>query len=97
MMSSVQPMTSSRLRILYIEDELDIREVATLALQSVGGFIVEACSSGEQALRAVAQFRPNFILLDVMMPNMDGPTTLRETLNKSPSCRYYYLRSAERG
>jgi CheY-like chemotaxis protein len=71
-------MTASPLRILYIEDELDIRQVATFALETVGGFVVEACSSGEQALRTLAQFKPDMILLDVMMPGMDGPTTLKK-------------------
>ncbi|MEO8627885.1 MAG: response regulator [Betaproteobacteria bacterium] len=65
------------MRILYVEDEADIREVATLALETVGGFTVEACSSGEQALRAFASFKPDLIVLDVMMPGMDGPTTLK--------------------
>jgi diguanylate cyclase (GGDEF)-like protein len=71
-------MTAAPLRILYIEDELDIRQVATFALETVGGFVVEACSSGEQALRTLAQFKPDLILLDVMMPGMDGPTTLQK-------------------
>ncbi|MEO8628836.1 MAG: response regulator [Betaproteobacteria bacterium] len=66
------------MRILYVEDEADIRAVATLALEAVGGFTVEACSSGEQALSAFASFKPDLIVLDVMMPGMDGPTTLKQ-------------------
>ncbi len=68
---------SSLERILYVEDDLDIQTVATLALEVVGGFNVKVCSSGEQALEEVVAFAPDMILLDVMMPGMDGPTTLK--------------------
>lgn len=63
-------------RILYVEDETDIQEVARLALEMVGGFTVMICSSGEEAIKAAPEFSPELILLDVMMPGMDGPTTL---------------------
>ena len=63
-------------RILYIEDEPDIRAVASIALESVGGFTLKTCSSGEEALESAAAFDPDLILLDVMMPGMDGPSTL---------------------
>lgn len=65
-------------RILYVEDEPDIQTVAKLALETVGGFTVMVCSSGEQAQREAEDFAPDMILLDVMMPGMDGPTTLRK-------------------
>jgi len=64
-------------RILYVEDEADIRAVAQLALESVGGFTVKPCSSCEEALREAEAFVPDMILLDVMMPGMDGPSTLK--------------------
>ena len=64
-------------RILYVDDEPDIREVARIALEVVGGFEVEVCESGETALTKVPEFQPDLILLDVMMPGMDGPTTLQ--------------------
>lgn len=64
-------------RILYVEDEADIQAVAKLALEMVGGFTVKVCSSGEDALREAADFDPDLLLLDVMMPGMDGPTTLK--------------------
>lgn len=64
-------------RIFYVEDEPDIQAVAKLALELVGGFTVKICSSGEQALREVVAFAPDMILLDVMMPGMDGPGTLK--------------------
>lgn len=64
-------------KILYVEDEPDIQTVARLSLESLGGFTVEICSSGEEALARAPLFEPDLILLDVMMPGMDGPTTLR--------------------
>jgi CheY-like chemotaxis protein len=63
-------------RILYVDDEDDIREVATLALELDSGLTVRTCASGAEALDAAAAWQPDLILLDVMMPHMDGPTTL---------------------
>lgn len=63
-------------RILYVEDEADIQAVAKLSLEMVGGFTVKICSSGEEALREAEAFAPDMILLDVMMPGIDGPNTL---------------------
>lgn len=63
-------------RVLYVEDEPDIQEVVRLALEMVGGFEVEVCGSGRDALARAQEYRPDLILLDVMMPGMDGPTTL---------------------
>ena len=64
-------------RILCIEDEEDIRKVQLIALESLGGFTVLACASGAEAIQAAAAFAPQMILLDVMMPGMDGPATLK--------------------
>ena len=63
-------------RILYVEDDPDIRSVAKLALEAVGGFAIEDCSSGREALEKAEDFAPQLMILDVMMPDMDGPTTL---------------------
>jgi len=63
-------------RVLYVEDDSDIRAVAQIALEVVGGLNLRACSSGTEALQAAESFRPDLLLLDVMMPGMDGPTTL---------------------
>ena len=63
-------------RVLYVEDDPDIREVARLALEVVGGLTILACESGEDALARLAGFAPDLLLLDVMMPGMDGPTLL---------------------
>jgi len=61
--------------VLYIEDEADIREVAEFALEDEG-FVLTPCVSGQEALDKAEALTPDLILLDVMMPGMDGPTTL---------------------
>lgn len=63
-------------KILYAEDEADIREIAVLAIEAIGGFEVATCESGANVLALAREFHPQLILLDVMMPVMDGPTTL---------------------
>ena len=63
-------------RILYVEDEASIRTIAVTVLEAVGGFTVTACSSGKEALAAAPEANADLILLDVMMPEMDGPATL---------------------
>ena len=63
-------------RILHVEDDPSIQAVARVALEAVGGFQVLSCNCGQDALDQVQGFAPDFILLDVMMPGMDGPQTL---------------------
>ncbi|WP_251977370.1 response regulator [Salinicola avicenniae] len=63
-------------RILHVEDDLSIQEVARVALEIVGGFEVESCEDGLTALPRAEAWQPDLILLDVMMPGIDGPTTL---------------------
>jgi len=70
-------------RVLHVEDEPDIREVALMALEFVGGMTVMQAGSGLEALQQARTFAPELILMDVMMPGMDGPSTLAE-LRKSP-------------
>ncbi len=64
-------------RILYVEDEPDIRVVAQMALEAVGKFTVIPCASGQEALNAAPGAGADLLLLDVMMPGMDGPSTLK--------------------
>ena len=64
------------LKVLYVDDDADICEVATLALELDPGIEVKSESSGASGLATAALWRPDAILLDVMMPLMDGPTTL---------------------
>ena len=71
-------------RILYVDDEADIREIATLSLALDPEFEVRSCGSGAEALATVDGWQPDLILLDVMMPGMDGPTTLAK-LREKPS------------
>ena len=54
-------------RIMHVEDDPSIQQVAKIALEAVGGFTVHTCSSGTQALADYADFAPQLILLDVMM------------------------------
>ncbi len=73
-------------RVLIIDDEDDIREVAALSLESVAGWEVIRASSGIEGLARAAEYQPDAILLDVMMPGMDGPSTFRE-LRKNEATR----------
>ncbi len=73
----------SAIRILHVDDEPDIREIVDMSLGLNPDFEVRACSSGAEAIAAAAEWSPFLILLDVMMPGMDGPTTLTQ-LRKNP-------------
>ena len=64
--------------ILYVDDEPDIREVVQMSLSLVEHLDVQTCESGERALQVLPQLRPDLVLLDVMMPGMDGPSTLQK-------------------
>lgn len=70
------PMTTLE-RILLVDDEADIRHVARLALEALGGFEIAECSSGLSAPEAALAHKPQLILMDVMMPGRDGPETLK--------------------
>ena len=63
-------------KILYVEDDPDIQEIAKLALVDVGGFSVHICSYGREAVQLTPQFKPDLIILDVMMPDIDGLTLI---------------------
>ncbi|MET0155984.1 MAG: response regulator [Rickettsiales bacterium] len=62
-------------KILYVEDDEDIAELTALALSALGKFEALHCPSGEEALRAFSHFNPQLVLMDVMMPDMDGLET----------------------
>ena len=64
-------------RILLVDDEADIRQVARLALEALGGFQVTECASGLTAPEVALAHEPQLILMDVMMPGRDGPETLK--------------------
>ncbi|HEY0331987.1 MAG TPA: response regulator [Rhodopseudomonas sp.] len=64
------------IHLLHIDDEPDIREIVEISLAVDPDFVVRSCSSGQEALPVAAEWQPDIILLDVMMPVMDGPATL---------------------
>lgn len=72
-------------RVLYIEDDEDIQAIVQVALADAGGLTLHICSGGQEALAALPVFQPDLVLLDVMMPDMDGPATLR-ALRELPGC-----------
>lgn len=67
----------STIRMLHVDDEPDIREVASMAMELDPGFELRSAASGEEALSILSDgFVPDVVLLDVMMPSLDGPGTL---------------------
>ncbi len=72
-------------KIVYVEDEPDIQAIAQMALESIGGFQVILCSCGREALEVIPEEKPDLILMDVMMPELDGPSTLK-ALKGMPEC-----------
>jgi two-component system OmpR family response regulator len=79
-------MPSALNRISYVEDEPDIRSIAAFALTQLGGFTVDLCDSGQQAIEKMPAFAPDIILLDVMMPVMDGIEAFKR-LTELPALR----------
>jgi two-component system OmpR family response regulator len=75
-MSPSKP-TVSLSRLLYVDDDPTLTLLTRISLERVGGFTVKTCASGAEALAEVEAFAPDLILLDVMMPGMDGPATLQ--------------------
>jgi len=62
-------------KILYAEDETDIQTIVETIIQCIGGYEIKICNNGQELLDCVENYLPDLILLDVMMPIMDGPTT----------------------
>ncbi|MEA3406019.1 MAG: response regulator [Pseudomonadota bacterium] len=71
-------------KILYAEDEPDIQSIAQMSLEMMGGYTLKVCNNGQEAVNAAEAFAPDLILLDVMMPMMDGPTAL-QTMRQNPA------------
>jgi CheY-like chemotaxis protein len=59
-------------KILHVDDDEDIRTIAQMSLEMVGGFDLVQCASGKEALVVAPTFLPDLLLLDVMMPEMTG-------------------------
>lgn len=64
------------MKLLIIDDEQDIRMIARIALVRLGGMEVAEASNGEEGIAAARALKPDGVLLDVMMPGMDGPAVL---------------------
>ena len=64
------------MKLLLVDDEPDIRAIAKMALERIGGHTVTAAGSAAEALEAARAATPDAVLLDVMMPDVDGPATL---------------------
>lgn len=73
-------------RIAYIEDEPDIRELTEMALIKIGQFEVQTYALGTDALKALPALKPDLILLDVMMPEMDGPEVFSKLSKDEALC-----------
>ncbi len=72
----------SALRVLLVDDEPFIRELVEISLALDPDISVKSCASGREALTEADQWSPDVILLDVMMPEMDGPQTLTHLREK---------------
>lgn len=70
-------------RIIYVEDDEDIQVIVKMSLEDIGGMIVKCFNSGKELLAYTEDFQPQLLLLDVMMPEMDGLTLFKE-LRKNP-------------
>lgn len=75
------------MNLLYVDDEADIREVAVMSLELDGSFEVRDAPSGRAALALLDGWTPDVILLDVMMPEMDGPATLAQIRSRAALSR----------
>ena len=76
------------IRVLHVDDEPDIREVVEFSLGLDPDFTVQGCNSGKEALAVAAAWRPDIILLDVMMPGLDGPATLAQLRENAETAHF---------
>lgn len=76
-------MSSQLKKILLVEDDPDIQLITRLGLELAGGYEVRVCASGAEAAQSAAAYAPDLILLDMMMPGMDGLATM-DALRKLP-------------
>ena len=72
--------------VLVVDDDDSIREITQMALEVVGGWTVIAADGGKRALELAREHRPDAVLLDVMMPDMDGPTTFAHLRADATTC-----------
>ncbi|MFL6547294.1 MAG: response regulator [Povalibacter sp.] len=85
-------MASSLLRtVLYVDDEPDIREIVEMSLGLIDGLNVHTRGSGESALADIASIAPDMLLIDVMMPGLDGPATVARLREQSRWARLPFV------
>jgi CheY-like chemotaxis protein len=80
------PVSVTTREVLVVDDDDLLREVAKVSLEMVGGWRVSTAASGQEACRIAAAEQPDALLLDVMMPGMDGPSTVL-ALQQDPATR----------
>lgn len=85
------------LHILCVDDEEDIQDVVGLCLEMAGGFVIETCAGGAEALTHLMHAKPDMILLDVMMPGMDGPATFAAMKAKGIDIPVIFMTARVRG
>ncbi|WP_392482832.1 response regulator [Nostoc sp. C110] len=73
-------------RLLVIDDEDSLREIIQISLESVAGWDILTASSGSEGIKIAESEHPDAILLDVMMPGMDGPTTFKQLQATAATC-----------
>jgi CheY-like chemotaxis protein len=76
-------MEHPRKKIMLVDDDPDVQRLTRLSLDVAGGYEVRVCGSGAEAIQSARMYTPDLILLDVMMPGMDGLATL-DALRKLP-------------
>ena len=77
-------MSAPLAHVMYVEDEPDIQSIVKMSLETLGNIRVDVFDTGEAALSAAPALQPQLILLDVMMPGLDGPATIA-ALRKLPN------------
>ena len=90
----IQNENQDRERILVVDDEASIRRILETRLKMVGYEVITA-ADGEDALEAFAKFNPDLVILDVMMPKLDGYGVTRE-IRKNSECSNHYTYSIGR-
>lgn len=68
-------------RILYLEDDLNLQKFVNISLSDIGKYELKVCGSGREVLEEAEEFNPDLFLLDIMLPDMSGPSVLKELRN----------------
>lgn len=78
-------------RVLYVDDEPDLREIAVMSLELDADLEVQACANGVDAVEVAAKWKPHIVLLDVMMTPIDGPETSRRLRAQPQTARIPFV------